>query len=258
MYVQYVSDIHLEFEPNRENFDDIIIPNEGQKGILILAGDICTTQYLDLLRKFLKYCKTFWDIVAYIPGNHEYYHNNIQTANEVLRKLCLEENVLFCSKRLISIPHPSKNSRVKIICTSLWSNIEKQHEEEIVRNLNDYKLIEGFKPNDSNLMHQEMKSFIANCVEGCKEEEPSCQIIVATHHAPVLQGASFPSHVGTPMNSAFCSDCTDIMKNVDHWIFGHTHYNPKPFTVGETMLHSNQRGYNGNSKHYNLKASLYI
>lgn len=304
MRIQYVSDIHLEFESWRENFDDIVVPTHlvsgfdessklgnNTKNILILAGDICTTQHLDLLRRFLRYCRTNWEVVAYIPGNHEYYHTSIQAGNKILRKLCLEEDVLYCPKRLISIPHPNKPSSVKIICTSLWSNIDPNYEQEIVDKLNDYKLIDGFKPSDANRMHQEMKSFIFTTIENCRKVDENCQIIVATHHAPTLQGTCFPSHVGTPLNSAFCSDCTDIMfrKNdhadghrqaaveplhedldahglyhdlsspkVNHWIFGHTHYNPRHFSVGDTVLRSNQRGYKGSSWHYDSKATLVL
>jgi predicted phosphohydrolase len=260
MIVQYISDLHLEMEPNRINFDDIIVPvnstEETSTRILLLVGDICTTQYLDLLRRFLKYCKTFWNIVAYIPGNHEYYGNSILTANGVLEKLCNEESVLFCPKKLISIPNRKKNSSLIIICTTLWSALEKEHEEEITNRLNDYRLIEGFKPQDSNSMHQDMKNFIAISVENCKKLDPSCDILVATHHAPVLQGASFPYHVGNSINSAFCSDCTDVMTNVNYWIFGHTHYNPDPFAIRNTVLHSNQRGYQGSAKNYNSRVFL--
>lgn len=255
MFVQYASDLHLEFEPSRTTFQDIVSPVKNKDDcmtILILAGDICTTQCLDVLKCFLIYCKQNWREVIYIPGNHEYYCTSVTKANQILREVCLELDVNFSTELRFTYPiHTGAcKTNVHIIATTLWSYVDAKHESVVVQSINDYKLIEGFDVKTSNAMHLKARQFLTSSIQEFKNEDPNCKIIVVTHHAPLLKGTSSSRYENASTNVAFCSDCSDLMLNVDVWIFGHTHYNMKQFKHNNTLITSNQRGYNGNLKYY--------
>jgi hypothetical protein len=78
------------------------------------------------------------------------------------------------------------------------------------------------------------------------------QVIVVTHHAPMVRGTSHPKYADSPWNAAFATALLDDagvfepaqldFNIVDCWIYGHTHYSTD-FLVGKTRLISNQRGY---------------
>ena len=69
--VQLVSDLHLEcIDDININPLDYITPKAP---ILIMAGDIGSLYKLPQLQNFLTKVCTHFEIVVYIPGNHEYY-----------------------------------------------------------------------------------------------------------------------------------------------------------------------------------------
>lgn len=269
--IQYVSDLHLEFEPDRTEFEDILQPsfivNEVNKNsnILILAGDICTTQHLPVLTRFLKYCKLYWRKVIYIPGNHEYYYSSFDEANKILNDLCEQEGVIFAYEKVIQLklkvnPNASLSEEklVTIICTTLWSELNLKYVEEIKAAMNDYKLIKDFTPEKAIELHNRAKQFINENVNRLGGDIR----IVATHHAPLLKGTGFPKYEGNELNSAFCSDCSSLMPNVNYWIYGHTHFNARRFTINiknsTTTILTNQRGYKGTGKFYSTTANLLL
>jgi predicted phosphodiesterase len=259
MFIQYVSDLHLEFESERKTFESLVSPVKNSKEcftILILAGDICTTTCLDVLRRFLSYCAQNWSEVIYIPGNHEYYYVSVEKGNQILRGLCEELNITFGPKLRFTFPIHTKTCKtnVHIIATTLWSYIDPSKESDVVKSINDYQYIVGFGVKTSNALHSEAREFLASSIKEFKNDDPNCMIVVVSHHAPLLKGTSSSRYENATTNAAFCSDCSDLMINVGAWIFGHTHYNMKPFKHGNTLITSNQRGYNrGNGetlKHY--------
>ncbi len=44
------------------------------------------------------------------------------------------------------------------------------------------------------------------------------------------------------LSAAYISDCSDLLENVDLWIYGHTHES-RDFKVGRTRIASNSKGY---------------
>ena len=72
MRIQYMSDLHQEFQYNRRLVRDYDIPVTGD--ILVLAGD---TMYLKdrtaVQMHFWKWASANYREVLLVPGNHEYY-----------------------------------------------------------------------------------------------------------------------------------------------------------------------------------------
>lgn len=109
---QLVSDIHLEFYPNRT-----ITPTAPY---LILAGDIGNIN-MDLI-SFLNYCSQNWEHTFYVTGNHEYYNTN----------LSIEEVDEYLSNLNIPRVHFLQNSTyqlndVIIAGCTLWSSLPKKN-----------------------------------------------------------------------------------------------------------------------------------
>ena len=68
--IQIASDLHLEYNKDIKDFNEIITPSAP---IIVLAGDIGNLYTCENLRKFLAWCCNNFIAVIYIPGNHEYY-----------------------------------------------------------------------------------------------------------------------------------------------------------------------------------------
>lgn len=258
--IQYASDLHLEFEPERIEFEDILLNVHGKENVyLVLAGDIGTLTELPVLRRFLEYCSQNWHKVFYIPGNHEYYHYDFDEANAYLKSLCNECNVIFALFDSYRISR--KFSRdIVIIMTTLWSYIPEHNARVVESKLNDYKLISKNKRKITsrtvNEIHQDQRSRLQCAVSSLrKEAHGNIETIVFTHHSPYPKGTSDPTYENNNpadinnTNCAFSSDCSDIMQEgVSQWIYGHTHYNPSfhninTLKISGTIIRSNQRGY---------------
>jgi hypothetical protein len=180
--------------------------------------------------------------------------------NQILREVCLKLDVNFSTELRFTFPIHNRTCKtnVHIIATTLWSHVDVAHEGDVVQSINDYKLIEGFDVKTSNAMHLRARQFLASSIQGFKNDDPNCVIVVVTHHAPLLKGTSSSTYENATTNVAFCSDCSDLMTNVNVWIFGHTHYNMKPFKHGDTLITSNQRGYNGSLRYYSTTKYLLL
>lgn len=137
--LQFASDLHLEFEPNRTQFDDVLTLVEGCD-TLVLNGDIGTTASKDVLRLFLTYCKKLWKEVFFIAGNHEYYHSSYDRANKELAQLCKECDVVWVLDHVHTWEEPSKWA---LVMAPLWSYIPPDLEDFVASQMNDYKLVEG-------------------------------------------------------------------------------------------------------------------
>lgn len=73
MRIQYMSDLHLEFQENSRYLKHNELPVTGD--VLVLAGDIFYLKdKIAPLTKFWKWASENYRQVLIVPGNHEYYN----------------------------------------------------------------------------------------------------------------------------------------------------------------------------------------
>ena len=73
MKIQYMSDLHMEFQENSRYLKNNELPVTGD--VLVLAGDIFYLRdKVTPLTKFWKWASENYRQVLIVPGNHEYYN----------------------------------------------------------------------------------------------------------------------------------------------------------------------------------------
>jgi len=257
--IQYCSDLHLEFTENMEFILKNPIKPVGDT--LILAGDIIPFSIMNRADAFFDDISKKFKMVYWIPGNHEYYHSDINNRSgkyfETIRdNIALVNNAIFYSDYF---DEDGRNKGLRLIFSTLWSHIPPPTEWQIERSLNDFRLIKnkGFRLSSEhyNLLHKESLEFI--------KDEMSRPIkrktIVVTHHVPTF--LNYPAkYKGDDLNSAFAVELFDFIESsgIDFWIYGHHHYNTPKFKIGTTTMLTNQLGYVERNEHKEFKNDMVI
>jgi len=241
MKFQYCSDLHLEFSENRKWLaEHPIIPSAD---VLLLAGDILLLSQVNSHSDFLSFLADNFEVVYWIPGNHEYYGYDIaDKPASFLEKI--RSNVYLVNNQ--HIQHGSTN----LIFTTLWSHISPVNEWLIQKSMSDFEVINfnGRKlmPFEFSGLHQECRLFLEETFK-ITVGQPS---IVVTHHVPTL--LNYPEqYINSTINEGFAVELYDLIEQskADYWIYGHHHINTPPFNIAGTSLVTNQLGYVRQGEH---------
>jgi predicted phosphohydrolase len=242
MKLQYCSDLHLEF---RENWDYLKEhPLQPNGDILMLAGDIVPFDLQEKYNDFFDYISDSFDLVYWLPGNHEYYHSDAVMRSGIFQEK-IRNNVHLVNN--VSFQH----GNVKLIFSTLWSRISPANESYVKGSVNDFRLIKfngcPLSAADFNRLHDDSLTFI-------KEEigkEFAGKTVVISHHVPTL--LHYPEkYKGDRLNEVFAVELFDVIDGsaVDYWIYGHHHNNIPDFSIGRTRLLTNQVGYVRYDEHH--------
>ncbi|KAJ6238675.1 ser/thr protein phosphatase superfamily [Anaeramoeba flamelloides] len=273
---QFVSDLHLEMYESPElamkSVPKIIEPKSD---MLALLGDIgIPTQepYADFLIEMGKKFK----LVFVITGNHEFYQAKQETAktveeiDQLIEEICSNvptKNVFFLSNDSVLIK--MKKRSVRILGTTLWSDIPKKAKETISGGLNDYNYCYQTKTEKmtveytQNMFERNVKWIKRNMKISNKNKEDS--MVVFSHHVPSFDGTAEPGYEDQLINHAFASDLEYLLKNNDKckhthiktWLYGHTHWSFDGIIQG-TRVATNPRGYPWESVGYNKKLHILL
>lgn len=250
--LRYMSDIHLEF---CKTFPKIVCDDFDNETLILLGdiGDLNSKIYID----FIHYCSENFKNVVLVYGNHEYYGTNENLPMEEIIKINYKSNVytlnngvIYLNKITNTIEKDIKENCVKLIGTTLWSNV-KDHMKFL---LNDYKYIytKTGKLNIQNVreMFEVNKEFILNEIN-----EMEC--IILTHHGTheVCNG----KYAGSKTSSGYYTYIPEIYenKNVIACINGHLHTNVNTEINGIKIL-SNCIGYKNERIKFNKDAVLQV
>lgn len=231
MKIQLISDVHCEMHNDDGKKELNEIPVFGD--VLVVAGDLACHTYL--VKSLSILCERFPEVV-FVPGNHEYYGSDRGTVNRDLEKL----------KRRFKNFHSLNNGTVEIsgqrfVGTTGWFPLQNDN-WFYEKFLNDFRMIRGYKKWIYE-QHNKSREFLLSNVRDSD--------VVITHHAPTSLSVS-SYYKGNQLNRFYVSEFYDVIeKNKPFlWIHGHTH-NTNIYTIDNTRVISNPRGYPGERTGYN-------
>lgn len=236
MKIQYMSDLHMEFQGNSRYLKNNELSVTGD--VLVLAGDIFYLKdKVAPLTKFWKWASENYRQVLIVPGNHEYYNYSDVMERGLQWRWMFRENVGYYQNQVVRV------NDIDFVLSTLWSRINPDDEYFVWKCMNDFHQIKFggklLQVDDFSLMHETCIGFIRKSIE----ESTAAHIVVVTHHLPTLQVVA-PYHRGSVLNSAFASEYGDLIADsrIDAWIYGHSHTNIDTVIDG-TRIISNQMGY---------------
>ena len=241
MNIQFVSDLHLEFEQNRLWLAEH--PLEVTGDILLVAGD---TAYLDLPDSgrdtYSQYA--FWDWasqhykqVIVCLGNHDFYGYYDLAAMPDGYSKEIRHNIHAYYNAVVHLQD------LDIIVSTLWAFIEPYDAYQTERGVSDFYRImyEDHRLNADNFNKEHLRclAFIQKAIAESKAKTK----IVLTHHVPT-QLCTADEFKGSSINGAFTVELGDYIagSGIDYWIYGHSHRNIDA-QIGKTQIISNQLGY---------------
>ena len=253
MRIRNLNDLHLEFDPFKDDFHGALRSNgKYDADVLILAGDIVTksdVRWIDLIACNYKH-------VIYIFGNHEYYGGRIDKVEHQTReKLAHLDNVHILQNESVMI------DGINFHGSTLWTDFDRGNPltmSAAAGAMNDYKMIKykngdnyyKFGPRDAMREFQIAKLFL---MDNVKEGD-----VVVTHMAPSFESIA-PEYKGDKLNGAFASDLSDLMldNKPSFWAHGHVH-NTCDYVIGETRVLCNPRGYVGHELNPDFDINAYF
>lgn len=251
MNFQIASDLHLDHRGGLYAVDDSIFPTR-EAPMLILAGDLASAMDPDYQEMLARVAEPF-DVVLYVPGNHEHYGSNISTKemDERIEEICYSiGNVVYLNKRRINI------RGMAYIGATLWTNCPTD-----TRLMNDFSHIDGgrFTPSIENRLHREYRDWIGSAIRSAKRE--GCVgAVVVTHHAPD-RALELDTYSRDPQLFPwyYSSDMGGLTHDpfVQVWVHGHTHESYRmQIDQGGTIFASNALGYESEKTGYSKQAVL--
>lgn len=234
MKIRILSDLHLEFLD--------WTPPKASADVVVLAGDIHVG-----VDGILWGRKHFPEAhILYVPGNHEFYGLEMQSALHDLRQVAKTSNVVLLDADETII------EGVRFLGATLWTDFELYGNEPaaVARAMSisqqamiDYRLIRmqdsgRLTPTDTRAINALQVRWLAN-----KLNQPfDGDTVVVTHHLPHANSVH-PRYAGDSLNPSFVSDLSNLVrKPVKLWIHGHTHES-MDYVVNGTRVICNPRGY---------------
>jgi len=234
MKIRILSDLHLDFRP--------WTPPKTDADVIVLAGDIhAGVQGIEWARRSFPLAP-----VVYVPGNHEFYGEDMLELQEELLRCGRRSGVDVLDTRDLVI------GGVRFLGGTLWTDLALYgaDSDSIDRamatarsGMNDYGCIRfgdnrRFRPEDSRAIHLAQVQWLRAKLA----EEFAGPTVVVTHHLPHRQSIH-PKYAGSPLSPSFASDLTDLMGSpISVWIHGHTHES-FDYDMNGTRVVCNPRGY---------------
>lgn len=242
MKIQYMSDLHMEFQENSRCLKHNVLPVTGN--VLVLAGDIFYLRdKVPPLTKFWTWASTNYRQVLIIPGNHEYYNYSDVMERGLQWRWMFRKNVGYYQNQVVRIDN------VDFVLSTLWSRINPNDEYFVWKGMNDFRQIKFdrklLQVEEFNRMHEACINFIRESIE----ESTAAHIVVVTHHLPTFRVVA-PQHMDSVLNSAYASEYGDLIagSRIDAWVYGHSHTNIDT-EIGGTRIICNQMGYVSEYEH---------
>ena len=230
MKLHVLNDLHIEFED--------FAPPATDADVVVLAGDIGVG--LDGLRWIQA---RFPDRpVIYVPGNHEFYHQDIALIDELKAEAPGNLHVLNDNQVIID--------GVRFLGSTLWTDFALFGEADKFfaiqaarQRMTDFSIIhkhgQRFTPEDAIRLHTASRDWLARMLA----EPFDGATVVVTHHAPSSRSVH-PRYAHDLLTPAFASNLENLMDGgrAALWVHGHMHES-FDYEVYGTRVVCNPRGY---------------
>jgi Icc-related predicted phosphoesterase len=266
MKIAIVSDLHLEFA-------DLIIKNDENADVLVLAGDIMIAQDLhdhpepevpyppsvlavlgtrqkkaQIYRDFLKRVSLEFPHVIMIAGNHEFYHGKWNQSLDTLRDECEKfNNVHFMERNMFQFQD------VTFVGGTLWTDMNRGDPltlHAVQDFMHDYRMIRhdglGYtklRPAHTLARHRETLEYFRFIIDERKDQK----VVVVSHMAPSSLSIHDMYKSEHLTNGAYYSDLSEFIldrEQIKLYIHGHMHH-AFDYMIGNTRVVCNPRGYVG-------------
>lgn len=245
MRLHVLSDLHTEFA-------DFDVSNTDAH-VVVLAGDIGVgTAAMEWVAQEIPSSP-----VVYVPGNHEYYGQDIHSTGRLAA--AAPENVRILADKACVI------DGVRFLGSTLWTDFKFDGEgeawfarERAKRLIEDFTAIQNgnrrFTPEDSVDLHRRGVAWLVDELE--KEYEGPT--VVVTHHLPAAPSVA-SRYRNNPLNPAFVSRLEGVIEKYhpELWIHGHTHV-ACDYEIYGTRVVCNPRGYPSESNARGFQPDLVI
>jgi UDP-2,3-diacylglucosamine pyrophosphatase LpxH len=178
--------------------------------------------------------------VIYVPGNHEYYGQDMVAFDlEILRRT-RGTNIEFLNPGAIVI------GDVTFIGAALWTNFRGDpfKAQLCARMISDFSLIKKFGTGKCAKLNETHTAYIKDKVAATEGKK-----VVVTHFLPAVECIDAQYANEGTINTYFANDMKKWIYGLENttWIHGHTHANVD-ITLGMTRIIANPYGYNKNNK----------
>lgn len=247
MKIKPISDLHSEGW-------DFKYSSDGED-VLVLAGDIGVGS------KTISFIKSNFpkDLpIVFVPGNHEFYHNDYYELMSVFDREFRNTNIHLLNNSSCII------DGVRFIGGPMHSNFElfglAQRpfvELDCARGIMDFHCIRNgdnyYKEGNAGWTTQDCKNEFEKFDRyvGFALHQPFNGKTVVVSHFGGHKSLVHPKYANSNITPFFCSDCSHLMGFSDLWISGHTHTSFDHYVEG-TRVVCNPRGYGvENSENFN-------
>ena len=231
MKIKLISDVHFEFYEDARLFN-----NAEAADVLVVAGDLAVG-YLPVWTA-LKRFADLYETVVYVPGNHEYYRNDMAQFDDYIRRCAAGTNIHFLNPGKVVV------DTVTFIGAALWTNFRGDHFAKVRAKdaISDFRLIPGFSGDRAVQLFDEHLAYI-------KQQHAAAEgkRVVVTHFLPAVECIA-PRFSGEGLvNYYFANDLGEYIGTLEDttWLFGHTH-DLVNIQLGDTRVIANPYGYNRN------------
>lgn len=248
-----------------------------------------------MFHSFFQRASELFPHVIYIMGNHEHYQGDFaRTESHLRERLSIYPNVHILERQTLKIEDVTfvggtmwtdcnnsdpqtlmqlkhalndfrivKNSNTPKIVKSVpiykmndnGTYVKSENGSLVVERMARQENVANFSSEDSVLEHDKFLAYLRSVVEGKHNEK----FFVCTHHAPSRLSTHERFKHEHLMNGGFSTELFDFIADTPQikvWTHGHTH-DPFDYTIGETRIVCNPRGYIGHeSKAVEYEAKL--
>lgn len=255
MKIQIVSDLHLEFQSNRDWLRKNPLIPKGD--VLLIAGDTICDKYKKKAAFFYKKISKDFPLIISTMGNHEFYHGFIDYAYPNYQKWISENHLKLNNECYIY-------NDVKFIVSILWAEVPFYRVDAVEQGLNDYYHIyyrrtdldkDVIRVENTNRFHYYSVRFIKK-----ELSKPfKGKIVILTHHLPSYQCISGDFR-NSPLNAAYASNLHEIIENdpqIAYWLCGHSH-DKNVTKIGDTIVIRNPLGYIDHNEQQDFERDFFV